>query len=246
MKKLLLGVIAGLLVILTGITVVKGFKIGSIEVLGVQAIKQKNDELDEKVKEATKLASTDYQRKIDDLNNEIKKLQTEKNNYQEMVSVSTDSEVEAANQSYENMIEFLLVRIENHAKSEGVIIDLTVSRSSSGAENVYNLNFTALGSYVGIEEFITDIEDDAKLGYKIEEFKMTASSQNGSTVQATFVCRDISIEGLSSSGVDTSTTNTNTVNENNVVENSNQTNNNAVNANQTNTENSAVTNNTAQ
>ena len=104
------------------------------------------------------------------------------------------------------MIEFLLVRIENHAKSEGVAMNMVVTRSSSGAENVYNLNFTATGSYVGIEEFITDIEDDSRLGYKIEEFKMNSSSENGDTVQATFVCKDIKIEGISSNSSSTANT----------------------------------------
>ena len=114
----------------------------------------------------------------------------------------------ALNQTYENMIEFLLVRIENHAKTEGVSMNMVVTRSSSGAENVYNLNFTATGSYVGIEEFITDIEDDSRLGYKIEEFKMNSSSEGGDTVQATFVCKDIKIEGISSNSVSTGTSST--------------------------------------
>lgn len=215
MKKLLLSIVIILVIILTGITVVNGFQIGELTILGITGIKEKNEELDTTIKQATKLASTDYQKKIDNLNETIKKLESEKSKYDDMVDVSTDSEVQAANQSYENMIEFLLIRIENHAKAEGVTMKMDVTRSSSGAENVYNLNFTATGAYVGIEEFITDIEDDSKLGFKIEDFKMTASSENGSTVQATFTCRDISINGISSSTVNT-TTNSNT--ENNTVQ----------------------------
>lgn len=211
MKKLLLSIVIILVIILTGITVVNGFQIGELTILGITGIKEKNEELDTTIKQATKLASTDYQKKIDNLNETIKKLESEKSKYDDMVDVSTDSEVQAANQSYENMIEFLLIRIENHAKAEGVNMKMDVTRSSSGAENVYNLNFTATGAYVGIEEFITDIEDDSKLGFKIEDFKMTASSENGSTVQATFTCRDISINGISSSTVNT-TTNSNTEN----------------------------------
>lgn len=218
MKKLLLSVIVILVIILTGITIVRGFQIGKLNVLGIIEVKNKNEELDKTIGQATKLASTDYQKKIDDLNDAIKKLQTEKTSYEDMVNVSTESEVTAANQSYDNMIEFLLIRIENHAKSEGVKMKMDVTRSSSGAENVYNLNFTATGTYVGIEEFITDIEDDSKLGYKIEEFKMTASSEDGDIVQATFICKDISIGGISSSTVnpktntDTNTNNTNSTN----------------------------------
>lgn len=206
MKKLLLSILTVLVIILTAITMIKGLKIGNINILGIMEMKQKNEELDTTVKEATKLASTDYQKRIDDLNDAVKKLEAEKTSYEDRVNVSTENNVEAANQTYENMIEFLLVRIENHAKSEGVAMNMVVTRSSSGAENVYNLNFTATGSYVGIEEFITDIEDDSRLGYKIEEFKMNSSSEGGDTVQATFVCKDIKIEGISSNSSSTSTT----------------------------------------
>lgn len=148
-----------------------------------------------------------------------------------MVSVSTQSEVEAANQSYDYKIDFLWIRIENHAKSEGVKMKMELTRSSSGAENVYNLNFTATGSYIGIEEFITDIEDDSKLGFKIEEFKMTAESEeNSNIVQATFVCKDVSIEGISSSLVNTNITENSTIN-NTTNSNENSSNNTSTNSN---------------
>lgn len=198
MKKLLLSVITVLLIILIVVTMINGLKIGNINILGIAQMKTKNNELDNTINEATKLASTGYQRKIDDLNNAIKEFETKKQSYEDMVDVSTDSEVTAANQTYDNLIEFLLVRIENHANAEGVTMDMVVTRSSSGAEDVYNLNFTATGTYVGISEFITDIEDDSRLGYKIEEFKMSSSSENGNTVQATFVCKDIKISGIDS------------------------------------------------
>lgn len=213
MKKLLLCIITILMILLISITIFKGIKIGKLNILGIVEIKNRNEELDKKINEATKLASSDYQRKINDLNDVIKKLENEKNNYQDMVSVSTESEVQAASQTYDYQIEFLWITIENHAKSEGVKMKMELTRSSSGAKDVYNLNFTATGSYIGIEEFITDIEDDSKLGFKIEDFKMTAeSSEDSNTVQATFTCKDISIEGISTNSVNTGVTNRNTDN----------------------------------
>lgn len=217
MKKLLLITISVLIIVLIGVSAINGLKIGKLNILGITEIKNKNDELDTKIKQATKLASTDYQKKIDDLNETVKKLEAEKKNYQDMVSVSTDSQVQAANQTYENMIEFLWIRIENHAKTEGVEMKMDITRSSSGAENVYNLNFTVLGAYAQIEEFITDIEDDSKLGYKIEEFRMSPSAEDGSVLQATFVCRDIKIIGISSN-VSASTQTVDTTSKNQTTE----------------------------
>ena len=220
-------VIILLMLILTGFTIVKGIDIGPLKVLGILEIKDENDKLDDKVKQATKLTSTDYQKKIDDLNTAIKQLETQKNSYEDMVNVSTDSQVEAANQTYNNTIDFLFVRIENHAKSEGVTMKMEVTRSSTGVNNVYNLNFTATGSYTGIEEFITGIEDDSKLGFKIENFSMSASSESGDQLEATFVCKDITIQGIdstTSSSVTTQvdTTNSNTIGQTNSI-NSNTT-----------------------
>ena len=206
MKKLLISVIILLFLILTGVTVVKGIEIGPLKVLGILEIKDENDKLDDKVKQATKLTSTDYQKAIDDLNDAIKQLENQKNSYEDMINVSTDSQVEAANQTYNNTIDFLFVRIENHAKSEGVTMKMEVTRSSTGVNNVYNLNFTATGSYTGIEEFITGIEDDSKLGFKIEDFSMVASSQSGDQLEATFVCKDITIQGIDSTITSSTTT----------------------------------------
>lgn len=217
MKKLVLTILIILALILTGITVVRGFQIKNLNILGIMQIKDKNEELDGKIDEATKLASTDYQKKMDDLNLEIKKLEVEKTKYEDMVNISTENQVDAANQFYDYLIDFLWIRVENHAKEEGVKMKLDLTRSSTGAEDTYNLNFTATGTYIGIAEFITHIEDDEKLGFKIEDFRMTAfstpttstSSKNNTkentntvedtnTVQAMFTCKDIKIEGVSS------------------------------------------------
>ncbi len=206
MKKLLLGIITILVIVLTGITLIKGFKIGNIIVYGITDIQKENEQLDQKIQQATKLASTDYQKKLDDLEDANKKFKTEKTTYDDMVNVSTDTEVQVANQSYDYELDFLWVRIENHAKTEGVSIKLDLARNSSGVENVYNLNFTASGSYAGIEEFITHIEDDDKLGFKIEDFKMTAeSSENSNTLQATFNCKNVKINGISANTINVTT-----------------------------------------
>lgn len=211
MKKLLITAIIILLIILTGITMIKGINVGKLSVLGIKDIKKEDEQLNTTIQQATKLASTDYQKKINDLNDQIKKLENEKQEYEEMVNVSTESQTQTANQFLGGYkIEYLYVKIGTHAKTEGVEMKMDVSRSSSGTEDTYNLNFTVTGAYARIAEFITDIEDDSSLGFKIEEFKMLAdSSSDTSTLQATFVCKDVKIEGVSS------TTQTKTTSQNN-------------------------------
>lgn len=222
MKKLLISVIVALLLILTVVSVVKGWQIGGLSILGVKGIQEKNEDLDAKIQAATKLASNDYLRSIDDLNANLKKLQNVKKNYEDMVSVSSEGEVQASKQFQKYSIDFLWIRIGTHAKSEGIEIKMVVAKGSNNTQDTYNLNFTATGSYIGIADFIRDIEDDSSLGFKIEEFKMAPSS-TGQDIQATFVCKNIAIKDISQMTLGTDTTtvpnaNTDTTNTTNTVQ----------------------------
>lgn len=204
MKKLIISILVILLIVLTGMTVVKGLKIGNINILGISELKKENDELDTKVKEATKLASTDYQKKIDELNKQLKELQSKKEEYLDLENVSSEQQINGANslnQPYK--MEYLYTTFGKHAKNNGIKIDMAFTRSSSGDDKYYNINFTATGSYIRIAEFIMNIEDDSSLGFKVEEFKMTPSSEGENTLQATFVCKNIKIEDVSSNTVST-------------------------------------------
>lgn len=208
MKKLLISIIIILVFILTGITIVNGIEIGNFQILGIIEIKKQDEELDNKIKNATKLASTDYQRKLSDLDKEVKEFQKTKTSYEDMINVSTDSEVQAANQYGVYEIGMLWIELGNHAKSEGVKMDVSAKDLTAidtvvmkDANNKYNCNlyFTVTGTYAGIAGFIEDIEDDSKLGFRIENFKMLASSEGTNTLQASFTCNDIIIKGVSTS-----------------------------------------------
>ena len=228
MKKLLISIIIILVLILTGITIVNGMEIGNFKILGIMEIKKQNEDLDDKIKEATKLASTDYQKKLDVLDKTVKEFEKTKSSYEEMINVSTDSEIQAANQYGVYEIGMLWIKLGNHAKSEGVKMDVSAKDLTAIDTNVttevdkkYNCNlyFTATGTYAGIAGFIEDIEDDSKLGFRIEDFKIIASSEGTNILQATFTCKDIIIRGVSMNSVSNkatnSTTNTNTTNNGN-------------------------------
>ena len=119
-------------------------------------------------------------------------------------------------------------------------MQMDVIKGNSSTQDMYNLKFTATGSYISITDFISAIENDSTLGFKIEEFKMNPSS-SGSDLQATFVCKDIAIKDVSQSttttpspSTDTSTNTNNTTNNTN----SNSTSNTSNSTNTTNTSSS--------
>lgn len=233
MKKLLILIVIALLTVLTLMTMLRGIQIGSLQILGIQGMKEKNEKLDEQITQATKLASTDYTKAYSELVTSSKELETEKQKYEDMTAVSTDSQVEQASQLTKYELEKLDIQLEGHAKSEGV--DLTMAITSSNTiSDAYNLNFTVSGKYIGVTDFIADIEDDPILGFKIENFSM--GSDGAESVQATFVCRDIMINGITTETVQTETVtddtnNTNTTN--NTTNSSNNTTSNSTTSNST-------------
>ena len=209
MKKLLILIVIALLTVLTLLTMLRGIQIGSLQILGIQGMKEKNEKLDEQITQATKLASTDYPKAYLQLESSNKELQKQKQTYEDMTAVSTDSQVEQASQLTKYELEKLDIQLEGHAKSEGVDLTMAIT-SSNTVSDAYNLNFTVSGKYIGVTDFIADIEDDPVLGFKIENFSMV--SDGADSVQATFICRDIMINGITTESVQTETT---TDNENN-------------------------------
>lgn len=240
MKKLLILILIALLAGLSVYTFVQGISIGSIEILGIKGIEAKSAQLDEKIQEAGKLAEKDYVQAVNNITTDTKKLKEEKKNYEDMTAISESSEIQAANQieKYEN--ETLMVKLGNHATKQGA--EAKIVYETGSAQGIYNIKFTVTGSYISILDFISAIENDSTLGFKIENFNMKPTS-TGETLEANFTCRDIAIEKINN----TVTRNTNEVdgetNENtttNATTNSTSTNSTTNTTNTTNTSNSNV------
>lgn len=212
MKKLLMLILIGLLVTLSVYIVLQGFEVGEVEVLAYTGIQDRNRQLDETIQQASKLAEKDYKQEVNVVQDTSKQLEKVRKEYNDLTVVSSDGEVQAASQLERYELETLWVKLGNYATSEGAIVKIDIVQGN--ATNVYNLKFTVNGSYIAITDYISDIENDSTLGFKIEEFKMAPS---GSELQATFVCKEIAIKeisGGSSTGTTTMDTTTNMGNDN--------------------------------
>lgn len=192
MRKVLISALIILLLLLGGYLVLNKLEIGSLEILGVMDIKSESEKLDSKIQEASKLSSTDYQTELSNLNSSLKTLQKEKQSYEDLVALSNNEDVDAATKFEKYEIEYIWTKVGNHATTEGVIMKLEVTRGSSNTQGLYDLKFTVTGNYIGISDFIYDIENDDSLGFKIENFKIVPG-ENTDDLVATFVCKDISI-----------------------------------------------------
>lgn len=242
MKKVLILVLIALLLTLSIFLMMNGVKVGGLQVLGIKEIQQESSELDSKIQQAGKLVEKDYQQAVSTVSSNAKKLAEEKKNYEDLTAINENGEMQSANQIEKYEIETLWVRLGNHATSQGAVMQMDVTKGNNSASDVYNLKFTATGSYISITDFISAIENDSTLGFKIEEFKM---KPQGSELQATFVCKDIAIKDISANATQSQTdtsnsqSNTNNTSTTNTTNTSNTTNTTKTN-NSTNTSNTNV------
>lgn len=173
-----------------------------------------------KIQQAGKLVEKDYQEAINNVDISVKKLKEEKKRYEDLVTISEDGDVLNVNQIEKYELETLYVRLGNHATKQGVVLQMDILEGSNNVKDHYNLKFTATGSYISITDFISAIENDTILGFKIEEFKMLPNTveektnknnavNTGNVLKGTFICKNIAIKEISEITRLTNQTNTN-------------------------------------
>ena len=205
MKKLLISIVIILVLILSCLTMFKGLHIGNLSIFGFKEIKDESQKLDLKLKEATSLASVQYLEKLEDLDEELKDMKSEKQKYEDMIATASESEVKTVVEEQIYTIDKLWTKIGSLATDEGLSATFDLSATSrnpivqSGVDSdykYYDIKFSLEGGYANISLYISDIENDSQLGVRIEDFKMEPVG-DGTTVKATFVCKDIAIRGIS-------------------------------------------------
>lgn len=205
MRKLLLGLLSIMLVAFSIYIAIYGFSLGGLEIKGIPAIKEENTKLETKIKKATQLRNTEYNQNVTILESAYKKLMTEKDNYEQILSMGVDENGQTLNKIQEYEMEKIWITVGNYAKKQGVDlkIDLTSNNSIS---KTYDLNFTVTGGYIQITDLLYDIERDSTLVFKIENFKLVPGTDTENLV-GTFTCKDIK---LNVSEINTNTNNTET------------------------------------
>ena len=189
MRKILLSVLAGLVLIATIFFMVNGLK--KINVKGFSGLDEKNTQLENKISELSNVITVKYTQAESNQKTAANKLIDSKTEYENQAYLSNTNKSSYASKLETYDIDYLWTKLGNYAKEEGVVIKIDVT-SSSASSNLYDLNFSVAGTYVGATDFIYDIENDSKLGFKIDNFAMTSNTT--AEVTASFVCKDIPIK----------------------------------------------------
>ena len=204
MKKILISTAIILILLLAGTTIIKGLNIGQLSILGIKQIREENDALEAKIKEATTLVNISYPQKLQEIDLNLKEMKSEKEKYEDMLATTNQSEIQTTIQENVYTIDKLWEKLGMLARYEGLTATFEPSQGTrkpaNGQENYnyYDINFTLQGGYANIALYISDIENNSQLGFKIENFKMVPEGDN---VKATFKCKDIAIKGVSNSPI---------------------------------------------
>lgn len=192
MRKFLFAVLAILILVLVFFLVRDGLSIGKINILGVTEIQALNGQVDQKIAEATELTQQDFNAENQKLNDALEDVATQRERYETVLAQSSKEDIQEALTQEKYEVEKLWISIGNYADEHNVKVNMQITNSSSGIAEVKDLRFTVNGSYVGITDFIYDLEDDAELEFKIENFNMTPDVEKGN-LKSTFVVRDINV-----------------------------------------------------
>ena len=186
MRKILISVVVCLMLIGSGFFMVNGLAKANIK--GAKGIDKKDAEINTKISELSSIISGKYVESESNLKQAMNRLIDSKTEYENQAALSNSNSSSYASKLETYDIDYLWTKLGNYAKDENVVIKIDVT-AGGASSNLYNLNFTVTGSYVGTTDFIYDIENDSKLGFKIDSFKMISGSD--SEVIGSFVCQDI-------------------------------------------------------
>ena len=191
MKKIIMGAVIFFLLLITILLLTGRVSFGSFKILGVEDIKVKSKELDDKISEISDLTTTKYKQKYAELEAAQKTMLQSKQDYEDKLAYSTQNEIESANKLENYNIEFLWTKIGRYATQQGIGLKLEVQNGTT--QDLKNLVFAATGKYIPITDFVYSLENDAELNFTIDNFKLEPNSSDGSVLIASFTVADISM-----------------------------------------------------
>ena len=119
MKKILIAIIILILTVLGYLVLIKGFKIGNLEIKSISDIKANSEKLDSNIKLAEECVSITYPAEVDKVNNSIKKLKDTKERYMQKTKNDEIKDVGVAQIKYYE-IDYLWAMLGNYATKEKI------------------------------------------------------------------------------------------------------------------------------
>ena len=169
-----------------------GVKIGKLEIPSISKLIDKNKQINSNIEQVAKLTSSDYPQQISNLESTINNLNVQKQKYEQLSGFSSGDEATYQTEKFD--ISYLWTTIGEYATKQGITLAMDVKKGTG--TDLYNLDFSIQGKYAHITTFITNIENDSKLSFRIYNFKLVPGSDNVN-LKATFTVKDVNIDDSS-------------------------------------------------
>lgn len=190
MKKILLAILTTLLIVLTYIVLAKSISIAGFKIEGISDIKTASQNLDQDTNKANSLVDETYPKEMTSLETAIKNLKIAKQKYESKNVYNADETELGAIHVDTYKIHFLWTRLGNYRKDRGVK-SLNLDLISTQTSDVYDLEFTLIGTYSSIIEFLYDIEGDEELNFEPKNFVITSDLTTTATAQTNTIANNI-------------------------------------------------------
>lgn len=190
MKDKVIMIILFISIILVLFLALFGFEIGNFEIPSISKMIDKNTSVNTKIDKAAELTSINYPQEISNLETTVDSLNIEKEKYEQISALdSEDNSKIYETEKYD--ISYLWTTLGRYANKNKIKLAIDVKKSVG--TDLYDLYFTVQGEYVNISSFITKIENDSDLLFRIYNFKLVPGSSNVE-LKATFTVKDINID----------------------------------------------------
>lgn len=146
-----------------------------MEIASIIGLSEKSKNLDTSISELKQMKEITFVETTEQLEDATQKLIQQKQQYTSLIGASSDEEITSTIQSQRYEVEYLWVKLGNHATKNGITLKMDIVNGGASQNKLYNLKFTASGNYVNLTEFIYEVENDSTLGFKIENFKLLPS-----------------------------------------------------------------------
>ena len=189
MRNKIITIIILISIVLLAIAMFRGINLENFKVLSIAQIKEKNNELTEKIDKANDLASKEYNNNVETLTKTFEQYITTKEKYEQLAGISGKDKIDIY-ETKQYDISYLWKILGNYAEKRYLTLGIDVQKSNTG-NNIYSFNFSVAGEYRNIIRFIEDLENDSDLYFRIYDFKISGS---GTKLNASFRVENINID----------------------------------------------------
>lgn len=167
MKKTLISILGFLILILVCVSATRGVLVGKLKIYSINSIKAESLELDKKIEEANTEIQQNYASSLSKVETASANLTRLKKEYEDKIGADGTLGI---TQIEKYKIEYLWGILGGYAKDRSVKAYLDFKETS--IKDTYDITFTVYGSYLGITDFLYDIENDDELNYRTKNFKI--------------------------------------------------------------------------